>query len=295
MLSDAIARELSGLRSRLVEDRCPQDVAAHGCRTATALRSRACACGTDSRARRVPATVESFQQLKPRAARLRPPAFLGSVSVGCAQRWTPCPPGNPAMPSARQPPWMQEPADDEDGDDDVDELDPIGRNTLKLRSRSIVESIAVGASPPKLPPSNYSGQLSARGAGENVYRSNAYAQQPAPGGFSAEAARFMPATPQPYHPQHPPPYPRPSAYPTAQSSLGGGQHPPPLQQQQLPSMGQKRWEINDTMMHQSWGTHGFAPFLSNGRPSSTLHARSASALPSRVARFPPAQVRCCAR
>ena len=30
VLSDAIARELSSLRSRLVEDRCPQDVAAHG-------------------------------------------------------------------------------------------------------------------------------------------------------------------------------------------------------------------------------------------------------------------------
>ena len=243
-------------------------------------------------ARRFPVTVESF------TPRRSPPPLQPFWEVcrsasGHAKR--PAPPGNPAMPSARQPPWMQEPADDEDGDDDVDELDPIGRNTLKLRSRSIVESIAVGASPPKLPPSNYSGQLSARGAGENVYRSNAYAQQPAPGGFSAEAARFMPATPQPYHPQHPPPYPRPSAYPTAQSSLGGGQHPPPLQQQQLPSMGQKRWEINDTMMHQSWGTHGFAPFLSNGRPSSTLHARSASALPSRVARFPPAQVRCCAR
>ena len=178
------------------------------------------------------------------------------------------------MPSAK-PPWMQEPADEDDGDDDGDELDPIGRNTLKLRSRAIVESIAVGASPPKLPPSNYTGQLSARGAGDNLFRSNAYGQQPSPGGFSAEAARFMPATPQPYHPQHPPPYPpqhpRPSAYPTAQqSSLGGGQHPPPLQQQPLPSMGQKRWEINDTMMHQSWGTHGVAP-------SSTLHALSASA------------------
>ena len=215
-------------------------------------------------------------------------------SASDAQRKSPAPPGNPAMPSARQPPWMQEPADDEDGDDDVDELDPIGRNTLKLRSRSIVESIAVGASPPKLPPSNYSGQLSARGAGENVYRSNAYAQQPAPGGFSAEAARFMPATPQPYHPQHPPPYPRPSAYPTAQSSLGGGQHPPPLQQQQLPSMGQKRWEINDTMMHQSWGTHGFAPSCPTAaRAALCMHL--AQALPSRVARFPPAQVRCCAR
>ena len=178
------------------------------------------------------------------------------------------------MPSAK-PPWMQEPADEDDGDDDGDELDPIGRNTLKLRSRAIVESIAVGASPPKLPPSNYTGQLSARGAGDNLFRSNAYGQQPSPGGFSAEAARFMPATPQPYHPQHPPPYPpqhpRPSAYPTAQqSSLGGGQHPPPLQQQPLPSMGQKRWEINDTMMHQSWGTHDVAP-------SSTLHALSASA------------------
>jgi hypothetical protein len=244
-------------------------------------------------ASRVPVTVESYQQLKPRAA---PSSRRGEVcrSASDAQRKAPVPPGNPAMPSARQPPWMQEPADDEDGDDDVDELDPIGRNTLKLRSRSIVESIAVGASPPKLPPSNYSGQLSARGAGENVYRSNAYAQQPAPGGFSAEAARFMPATPQPYHPQHPPPYPRPSAYPTAQSSLGGGQHPPPLQQQQLPSMGQKRWEINDTMMHQSWGTHGFAPSCPTAaRAALCMHL--AQALPSRVARFPPAQVRCCAR
>jgi hypothetical protein len=37
----------------------------------------ACACGTDSRARRVPATVESFQQLKPRAARLLPPSLFG--------------------------------------------------------------------------------------------------------------------------------------------------------------------------------------------------------------------------
>ncbi len=158
--------------------------------------------------------------------------------------------------SATQPPWAQQQHDDDDDAED-DGVDPIGRNTLKLRSRAIVDAKASGA-PLQMPPSAY--PSSGRGTGENLYGSGSYAQQkPAATGFSGEAARFAPPPQQPYHPQHPPPYPR--AYPMPQqSSLGGGGQPPqPQQQHQLPSMGQKRWEINDEMMHQSWGEHSRTP------------------------------------
>jgi len=160
--------------------------------------------------------------------------------------------------SATLPPYLMGSAAahlDEDDEEEDDGVDPIGRNTLKMRSREIVGNKGTGlhvGGQPMMPPSAYP---TGRG-GENSYGSNASSssygaagsyqpQKPPGGGYSG----YSPSHLASYHPQHPPSlqYP-PTQYP------GPRQPPPQQRQQQQGPGGGGQWAISDDMMHQPWGS-----------------------------------------